>query len=61
MYGFEPYEAIVVGDTSYDIQMGRNAGTSTCGVTYGNGSKESLSDAEWVIDDFGGLLKILRQ
>ena len=59
MYGFEPYEAIVVGDTSYDIQMGRNAGTSTCGVTYGNGSKESLSDAEWVIDDFGELLKIL--
>ena len=31
----------------------------TCGVTYGNGSRESLSDAEWVIDNFGGLLKIL--
>ena len=55
-YHCEASEAIVVGDTTYDIQMGRNAGTRTCGVTYGNGSRESLNDADWVIDDFGDLL-----
>lgn len=51
-------ETLVVGDTSFDIQMGKNAGTMTCGVSYGNGSRESLRDADWVIDDFGELLKL---
>lgn len=54
-FGLTPDEAIVVGDTVFDIDMGRNAGTRTCGVTYGNGSRESLSSADWLIDDFGKL------
>ena len=58
-FGLKPEEAIVVGDTYFDIQMGRNAGTVTCGVTYGNGSRESLSDADWIIDDFGLLPDII--
>ena len=58
-FGFAPEEAIVVGDTVFDIQMGANAGTRTCGVTYGNGNRESLSDATWIIDDFGQLLNII--
>ena len=58
-FGIHPDEAIVVGDTSFDIQMGKNAGTRTCGVTYGNGSREILSDADRIIDDFGKLLNIL--
>ena len=58
-FGFQPEEAIVVGDTVFDIQMGANAGTRTCGVTYGNGSRESLSDATWIIDDFGQLLELV--
>lgn len=58
-FGLNPEDAIVVGDTSFDITMGRNAGTRTCGVTYGNGSRESLCDADWLIDDFGKLLDIM--
>lgn len=58
-FGINPEEAIVVGDTSFDILMGKNAGTRTCGVTYGNGSRESLSDADRIIDDFGNLLDIV--
>ena len=60
-FGIHPDEAIVVGDTSFDIQMGKNAGTRTCGVSYGNGSRESLSDADWLIDDFGKLLDIVSE
>ena len=60
-HGFAPEEAIVVGDMTYDVYMGRNAGTKTCGVTYGNGSRESLADADWLIDDFGKLLEIIEQ
>lgn len=58
-YGLKPEEALVVGDTVFDIKMGKNAGTRTCGVTYGNGSKESLADADLIIDDFGQLLEVL--
>lgn len=56
-FGFLPEEALVVGDTTFDIQMGKAAGTRTCGVTYGNGSIESLADADRIIDDFGELLR----
>lgn len=57
-YGFTPDQAIMVGDTIFDIQMGINARTRTCGVTYGNGSRESLSPADWLIDDFSELLAL---
>lgn len=50
-FNVEAHETLVVGDTEFDILMGRNAGTHTCGVTYGNGSKESLeaAKAEWIV------------
>lgn len=58
-FGFNAEEAIVVGDTIFDVEMGLNAGTRSCGVTYGNGSKESLSKADYLIDDFAQLLDIV--
>ena len=58
-YGFQPEETLVVGDTYFDIDMGKNAGTRTCGVTYGNGSRESMSSADHLIDNFGQLLKLV--
>lgn len=50
-FNVEAHETLVVGDAEFDILMGRNAGTHTCGVTYGNGSKESLEavGAEWIV------------
>ena len=30
-----PQETLIVGDSGVDVQTGRNAGTWTCGVTYG--------------------------
>lgn len=46
---------------SFDILMGRNAGVHTIGVSYGNGSRESLekAGAEQVIDHFEDLEKVL--
>ena len=54
-------EALMVGDASYDIQMGRSAGCRTCGVTYGNQSAADLSEAgaDCLIDDFADLLETL--
>lgn len=52
LYRVGPAQTLVIGDTEFDILMGRNAGAHTCGVTYGNGSKESLvkAGAEWIVD-----------
>lgn len=58
-FGFKAEEAIVVGDTIFDINMGKNAGTKTCGVTYGNGTRESMVSADWLIDDFSRLLELI--
>ncbi len=33
--GSEPQETLIVGDSGVDVLTGRNAGTWTCGVTYG--------------------------
>lgn len=57
-----PAEALVVGDASYDILMGRNAGCRTCGVTYGNQTPSALraAGADYLIDYFADLLDILQ-
>ncbi len=41
-YSIKPNNCLVVGDTIYDIEMGQKAFTDTCGVTYGNNTKEEL-------------------
>mgnify|MGYP000027331088 CR=1 FL=1 len=52
--GLRPEEAIVVGDTVFDIRMAHAAGVKAVGVTYGNGRRGDLERerAEWIIDGF---------
>jgi phosphoglycolate phosphatase len=38
-------EALMVGDTTYDVEMAQLAGVDSCAVTYGNQSAELLLDA----------------
>ena len=54
-------ETLVVGDTSFDIAMGRGAGCPTCGVTYGNQTRAELADAgaDHVIDAFNDLITLI--
>lgn len=58
--GFKANEALVVGDMNVDILMGRNAGAKTCGVTYGNGTKQELEEAgaDYLIDSIDELLTV---
>ena len=46
-------ETLVVGDTTFDIEMGNRAGCRTCAVTWGNHSRELLLSAcpDLIIDD----------
>lgn len=59
--GFKAEDALVVGDMAVDILMGRNAGTKTCGVTWGNGKREDLTDAgaDYIINDMDELTTII--
>ena len=52
-------EVLVVGDTTFDIEMGHNAGCKTIAVTYGNHSSEILATSHptYIIDHFSALLK----
>ena len=61
MQQWRPEQTLVVGDMAVDIRMGAAAGARTCGVTYGNGTREALTDAgaTYVLDDFGQLPAIL--
>ena len=54
-------EALVVGDMPVDILMGRHAGARTCAVTYGNATREQLTEAraDVVIDDMQELLQVV--
>ncbi len=60
-FALQPHEVLVVGDTDFDIAMGVNAGCYTCGVSYGNGSRESMQEAgaHAIIDNFPQLLGLL--
>lgn len=54
-------QALVVGDTTFDIGMGNAAGCPTCAVTYGNHSAEQLQTAHptYIIDRFSQLIPLL--
>ena len=59
--GARPGETLVVGDTVFDIRMGRSAGCRTCGVTFGNQTRAQLATAQpdWIIDRFPALTEVL--
>lgn len=56
-----PENALVIGDTTFDLEMGRRAGCRVCGVSYGNHSRERLASAQpdCIADTFTELLNIL--
>ncbi len=52
---------LMVGDTSFDIQMGQAAGVATCAVTYGMHAPDVLSalQPDFLIDRFAALPTLL--
>lgn len=60
--GVEAAQAVMIGDTSFDIEMGRAAGFRTIGVSWGYHSVHRLekAGADVVIDDFFALHAALK-
>lgn len=60
-FGYEASETLVVGDTVYDLQMGKSAGCKVCAVTYGNHSRELLmtENPDFIVDNLRELPALL--
>lgn len=56
-----PEEVIMVGDSIYDVQCGKNAGSKTCIVTYSLFSLDELKsyNPEYIIDNLTELVSII--
>src|SRR5579859_1165718 len=59
--GALPAEAVMIGDTSYDMQMGKSAGVRAIGVGWGYHTRAELlaSGADLVVDDYPHLVGTL--
>lgn len=59
--GVAPGRAVMVGDTTYDIEMAVNAGVAAIGVTWGHHDRSALSRAGAlrVVDSFAALTAAL--
>lgn len=53
-FDVSPDATVMIGDTTYDILCGKNAGTKTIGVSYGNHAVADLQDvgADIIVDTF---------
>jgi HAD superfamily hydrolase (TIGR01549 family) len=58
-----PPHAMMVGDTPADVLAGKAAGTKTCAVTYGFGTREALLQCapDHVIESFRELVDLVRE
>lgn len=57
--GVDAGEAIMVGDSGYDIEAARGAGLRAVAVTYGYRDREALKGADYMIDGMAELLPLL--
>lgn len=58
--GVDPKRAVMIGDTTYDMDMGRAGGVGTIGVSWGYHDVASLN-ADIVIDNFAALPAVIDQ
>lgn len=58
--GVDPNRAVMIGDTSYDIDMARAAGMPGIGVNWGYHNPDQLAQANLLIDSFAELPAALK-
>lgn len=59
-YGLGMDDALMIGDSKYDIATAKNAGIKVLAVTYGFAkSREEIEEADYIVDRFGEILSYL--
>lgn len=58
-FHIEPGDAVIVGDSNYDIDAGKAAGVITVAVTYGYRPREVVAHADYMIDTITDLIPLL--
>ncbi len=59
-FGIKPENAVIIGDSTYDIQAGKAAGITTIAVTYGYRPASILTDADYMVNSMPEVIKIVR-
>ena len=59
--GVDPSQAIMVGDTSFDMDMAASAGVRSVGVTWGYHGRDRLGAATRTVDGFADLPSVLNE
>ena len=60
--GMDAGDAVMVGDTTFDLEMARAAGVAGIGVAWGNHPPQHLNPvADYMLDDWAGLAPALAQ
>ncbi len=60
-FSLKPDEAVIVGDSNFDICAGKAAGVRTIAVSYGFRAAASLEGADFIINDIGELPWVLAE
>lgn len=60
-FGIAPEEAVIIGDSTFDIEAGKAAGIGTIAVTYGYRPLSMLKRADHIIDKMPEALKIVEK
>ena len=58
-FGALPEAAVMIGDSTFDIEAGKRAGVKTVAVTYGYQDRSVLESADYLIDRFSELPAVL--
>ena len=56
-----PSDAVIVGDSNYDIDAGKAAGVTTIAVTYGYRPREAIAHADYLIDRMADLVPLIER
>lgn len=61
--GAEPHETVMIGDTTFDMIMARNAGVASIGVSWGYHPAEALREAgaDVIVDDPAAMLAAIAE
>ena len=54
-----PPEAVIVGDSNFDVDAGKAAGVTTIAVTYGYRPRDTISHADYMIDRIIDLVPLI--